>query len=103
MVRYRELRTITQLRKEFPFYVEIPIPAGGLQCRLDLLENWLSKHLHRSLFGRWGIHRNQQDIAVWGFQNASEAEAFRKYSLTVGALTDRQAINRLKNPERKSR
>lgn len=84
MVRYRELRTIAQLEKEFPYIVEVPIPPGGLGRRLDKLEAWLVTRIDRKDFGRWGRWREGQDIAVWAFREAAIASAFQRQ---VSALT----------------
>lgn len=69
MVRYRELRSIRQLEKEFPFQVEIVVPPGGLGRRLDEIEAWLAANVPRAEFARWGRQRDGKDVAVWGFRD----------------------------------
>jgi len=83
MVRYRELRTIAQLEKEFPYIVEVPIPPGGLGRRLDKLEAWLAAQIDRKDFGRWGRWREGRDIAVWAFRDAAIASAFERQVSTI--------------------
>jgi len=68
MVRYRELRTIKQLKKEFPHQVELMVPPGGLGRRLDEIESWLVANVDRKDFARWGKRRDGRDVAVWGFK-----------------------------------
>jgi hypothetical protein len=81
MARYRELRSIAQLEKEFPYIVEVPVPVGGLGRALDRLEAWLLTRVPRKDFGRWGRWRNGQDIAVWAFRDAATASAFERQVL----------------------
>lgn len=78
MVRYRELRTIAQLEKNFPFVVEVPVPPKGLGRKLDQIELWISTRATRNDYGRWGRFRSGVDIAVWAFKEPSIAEAFKK-------------------------
>lgn len=73
MVRYRELRTIRQLEKEFPYQVEVVVPPDGLGRRLDEIEAWLAAKVPRTEFARWGKRRAGQDVAVWGFQSPNAA------------------------------
>lgn len=80
MVRYRELRTIKQLEKEFPYQVEISVPAGGLGQQLDKIEAWLAANVERTDFARWGRRKDGRDVAVWGFMNSEEhAHALKRY------------------------
>ncbi|WP_374303785.1 hypothetical protein [Ferrovibrio sp.] len=83
MVRYRELRTIAQLEREFPYIVEVPIPPGGLGRRLDKLEAWLAIRIERKDFGRWGRWRDGRDIAVWAFREPAIASAFQRQVSTI--------------------
>lgn len=78
MVRYRELRTIKQLEKEFPYQVELMVPPGGLGQRLDEIESWISRAIARGDFARWGRRRAGQDVAVWGFRESVLAAALEK-------------------------
>lgn len=80
MVRYRELRSIRQLEKEFPHQVEIVVPVGGLGRRLDEIENWLAANVDRKDFARWGRRHNGQDVAVWGFTNAHPQSRLAAYT-----------------------
>jgi hypothetical protein len=78
MVRYRELRTVRQLEKEFPYQVEIVVPAGGMGRRLDEIEAWLTANTDRNAFARWGRWKGSRDVAIWGFRAAQDATAFAK-------------------------
>jgi len=79
MVRYRELRTIAQLEKEFPYQVEIVVPPGGLGRRLDEIESWLAANVQREDFARWGRRRDGKDVAVWGFRTATLQTIFLRH------------------------
>ncbi len=84
MVRYRELRTIRQLEKEFPHQVEVVVPPGGLGRRLDEIESWLAANVRREDFARWGRRKDGRDVAVWGFVEADARIQFEARITRVG-------------------
>lgn len=86
MVRYRELRSIRQLEKEFPFQIEIVVPPSGFGRRLDEIEAWLVANVDRKDFARWGRRRDGQDVAVWGFYEYSKYKDFQLHMRNIKAI-----------------
>lgn len=95
MPRYKDLLTPALLRQKYPWVVEISMPPMGLRHRLVLMEQWLTDYSETGDYGRWGARREQQDIAVWGFQDGVTAAAFKANAEMILKLTDRQVTNRL--------
>lgn len=83
MVRYRELRTIAQLEKEFPYVIEVAVPPKGLGRKLDKIETWLSSRVSRHEYGRWGRFRSGTDIAIWAFKDDTLAKRFSDFIAAV--------------------
>jgi hypothetical protein len=72
LARYKGRLGSKQIERDYPYFVDIPIPQGGLGRRLDEMHAW---HLARSLRAR------QSSAGLWTarfcFADVATAEAFK--------------------------
>lgn len=72
MARYKGRLGPKQIERENPYFVDVPIPEGGLGRRLDAMHEW---HFAR------GLRARQGSAGIWTvrfcFPDAMSAEAFK--------------------------
>jgi hypothetical protein len=76
MTRYKGRASAKAVERDFPHFVEFPIPEGGLGDRLNAMHDW---HLARGIQARHGQSRrdeNGQYFIRWCFGDAAMAKSF---------------------------
>ena len=73
MPRYKGQITAKMNERDFPHFVDIPIPGFGLGMRLNAMHDWLRERGIPSRQGGGGIN-----VARWCFADQETADAFRK-------------------------
>jgi hypothetical protein len=72
VARYKGRLGPKQIERDYPYFVDIPIPEGGLGRRLDAMHEW---HLAR------GLRARQGSAGLWTarfcFADATSADAFK--------------------------
>lgn len=76
MTRYKSRTSAKAIERDYPHFVEFPIPEGGFGDRLNAMHDW---HLARSVQARHGQSRRDakgQYFIRWCFADATMAKMF---------------------------
>jgi hypothetical protein len=75
MPRYKGRPRAQTIARDFPYVVEIAMPAGALGKRLDAMHEF---HARRGMRARNGPHRrhNERNFISWCFSDSATAETF---------------------------
>ena len=75
MTRYKGRRSTKAVERDFPHFVEIVVPPGGLGRRLDAMYEFHSRHGIKPQRGQ-GRHDADGSVIRWCFADPELAKAF---------------------------
>lgn len=93
MSRRKGERKLWQIKKEFPYLVEVEVGEGGdgWSNRHTLLTYWPLANCIRDRTATWGRREGLRDWCGWWFKDEADAERFRRYIAVVMAMSARDA------------
>ena len=77
MTRYKGSQSAKAVEREYPHFVDITVPPGGLGQRLDAMYEFHARHGIRAQRGH-GRHDANGSVVRWCFADAAIAAAFAK-------------------------
>ena len=75
MSRYKSRQSAKAVEQDFPHFVDVVVPPGGLGTRLDAMYEFHTQHAIKPQRGQ-GKHNADGAIIRWCFADASLAAAF---------------------------
>jgi hypothetical protein len=81
MTRYKGRQGARAVEKDFPHFVDIVVPLGGLGKRLDAMYEFHGRHCIEPKNGQ-GHHDASGTVIRWCFADPKVAEAFRNQLVT---------------------
>ena len=77
MTRYKGSRSAKAVEREYPHFVDVVVPPGGLGHRLDAMYDFHARHGIRAQRGH-GRHDANGSVVRWCFADPAIAAAFAK-------------------------
>ena len=77
MTRYKGSRGAKAVEREYPHFVDVVVPPGGLGSRLDAMYEFHTQHGIRAKRGQ-GRHDADGSVVRWCFADSAIAAAFAK-------------------------
>jgi hypothetical protein len=77
MNRYKGSRGARAVEREYPHFVDVVVPPGGLGTKLDAMYDFHTRHDIRAQRGQ-GRHDADGSIVRWCFADPGTAAAFAK-------------------------
>jgi hypothetical protein len=77
MARYKGRQSAKAVERDFPHFVDIVVPLGGLGARLDAMYEFHTRHGVKPQRGQ-GKHDASGSVIRWCFADAEISEAFAK-------------------------
>ena len=77
MTRYKGSQSAKAVEREYPHFVDITVPPGGLGQRLDAMYEFHARHGIRAKRGH-GRHDANGSVVRWCFADTAIAAAFAK-------------------------
>ena len=77
MNRYKDSRSAKAVEREYPHFVDVVVPPGGLGRRLDAMYDFHARHGIRAQRGH-GRHDADGSVVRWCFADPAIAAAFAK-------------------------
>ena len=79
MSRYKGRQSAKSVEQDFPHFVDIPVPIGGLGNRLNAMYDFHARHGIQAKRGH-GQHDDGGSVIRWCFADPALAAAFAKDS-----------------------
>ena len=77
MNRYKGTANTKAVERDFPHFVDVVVPLGGLGARLDAMYEFHTQHGIKPQRGH-GRHDANGSVIRWCFADAAVAEAFAR-------------------------